>query len=157
MNNKDQIIENSNFYTKITNKILSLIILSISISLFLILFSFNPEDPGWGMVSDNITKNYFGETGALLSGIIIKEFGLLPGLLSSIILFIWSLKFFNGSKIKLFKIKLLAFILMIFFASLGGTYFETHLIQKLHLNFAILSQNGLPEWLLSIFSNNFQS
>ena len=155
MNNKDQIIENSNFYTKITNKILSLIILSISISLFLILFSFNPEDPGWGMVSDNITKNYFGETGALLSGIIIKEFGLLPGLLSSIILFIWSLKFFNGSKIKLFKIKLLAFILMIFFASLGGTYFETHLIQKLHLNFAILSQNGLPEWLLSIFSNNF--
>ena len=155
MNNKDQIIENSNFYTKITNKILSLIILSISISLFLILFSFNPEDPGWGMVSDNITKNYFGETGALLSGIIIKEFGLLPGLLSSIILFIWSLKFFNGSKIKLFKIKLLAFILMIFLGSLGGAYFETHLIQKLHLNFAILSQNGLPEWLLSIFSNNF--
>ena len=145
MNNKDQIIENSNFYTKITNKILSLIILSISISSFLILFSFNPEDPGWGMVSDNITKNFYGETGALLSGIIIKEFGLLPGLLSSIILFIWSLKLFNGSKIKLFKIKLLAFILMIFLGSLGGTYFETHLIQKLHLNFAILSQNGLPE------------
>ena len=107
MNNKDQVIENNNFYIKITNKILSLILSFTSISIFLILFSFNPEDPGWGVFSENIPRNFYGETGAFLSGLVIREFGFLPGLLLSLILFIWSLKFFNGSKIKLLKIKIL--------------------------------------------------
>ena len=69
-----------------------------------------------------------------------------PGLLISLLLFIWSLKFFNGSKIKFFKIKFLSIIFIIFFSSLGGSYFETHLIQNLNLDFSIISQNGLSEW-----------
>ena len=93
-------------------------------------------------------RNLYGKTGAYLSGLIIREFGLFPGLLISLLLFIWSLKFFNGSKIKFFKIKFLSIIFMVFFSSLGGSYFETQLIQNLNLNFSIISQNGLSEWFL---------
>ena len=41
---------------------------------------------------------------------------------------------------------------MIFLSSIGGTYLETNIIQKLSLNFPIFSQNGLSEWLLLICS-----
>ena len=153
MNNKDQVIENSNFYIKITNKILSFILSFISISIFLILFSFHPEDSGWGVFSENIPRNLYGETGAFFSGMVIREFGLLPGLLFSLLLFIWSLKFFNGSKIYYFKIKILTIIFMIIFSSLGGSYLETLLIQKFNLTFPIISQNGLSEWFLLNFTN----
>ena len=57
-NNKDYIyMENSNFYTRIINKILSSILFFSSVSIFLVLFSFHPEDPSWGVVSENISKN----------------------------------------------------------------------------------------------------
>ena len=146
-------MENSNFYTRITNKILSSILLFISISIFLVLFSFNPEDPGWGVVSDNITKNFYGKIGSFFSGFVIREFGILPGLSISSILFIWSLKLFNQTKIKFFKTKLFTTILMIFLSSLGGAYLELHIISKLNLNLPILSQEGLSEWFLIKFSN----
>jgi len=42
---------------------------------------------------------------------------------------------------------------MVFFSSLGGSYFETQLIQKLNINFPIISQNGLSEWFLVNFTN----
>ena len=71
------------------NKFIFIILFFISISLLLILFSFNPEDSGWGVVSENDTKNLYGETGAYLSGLVIREFGLLPGLLLSLLLFVW--------------------------------------------------------------------
>ena len=105
MNNKDQVIDHSNFYVKITKKIFSLILLITSISFFIILFSFHPEDSGWGVISDNVSKNFYGDIGSFFSGLVIREFGLLPGLLFSLILFIWSLKIFNETKIKYFKIK----------------------------------------------------
>ena len=41
---------------------------------------------------------------------------------------------------------------MIFFACIGGSYFERQLIQIFNLNLPILSQNGLSEWLLLIFT-----
>ena len=154
MNNKDQVINNSNFYIRITNKIMSLILSFTSISIFLILLTFHPEDSGWGVFSANIPKNLFGETGAFLSGLVIRELGLLPGLLFSLLLFIWSLKFFNGSKIIFFKIKILTVTFMITFSSLGGSYLETLLIQKFNLTFPIINQNGLSEWLLLNLTNN---
>ena len=98
--------------------------------------------------SEDIPRNLYGGSGAFLSGIVIREFGLLPGFLFSLLLFIWSLKFFNGSKINFFKIKILTVIFMIIFSSLGGSYLETYLIQKFNLTFPILNQNGLSEWLL---------
>ena len=42
---------------------------------------------------------------------------------------------------------------MIFLSSIGGTYLETNIIQKLNLNFPIFSQDGLSEWLLLNCSN----
>ena len=146
-------MENSNFYIKITNKIFSIILFFSSISIFLVLFSFHPEDPGWGVVSENIPKNFYGEIGSFFSGLVIREFGILPGLFLSSILFIWSLKLFNETKIKFFKTKLLTIFFMIFLSSLGGTYLEIHITQKLNLNLPMLSQTGLSEWLLLNCSN----
>ncbi len=152
MNNKNQLIENSKFYIKITNKLFFSILCFSSISIFLILFSFHPEDPGWGIIAEKSSKNFFGEIGSYLSGLIIKEFGILPGLLFSLILFIWSLKFFNGAKINFFKIKFLCIFFMIFLSSLGGTYAEEYLIEKLNLNLAFLNQSGLSDWFALKFS-----
>ena len=81
-------MEKSNFYIKIINKILSSILFFGSTSFFLVLFSFHPEDPGWGVVSENVPKNFYGEIGSFFSGLVIREFGILPGLLLSSILFI---------------------------------------------------------------------
>ncbi len=145
-------MEKSDFYIKIINKILSSILFFSSVSFFVILFSFHPEDPGWGVVSENIPKNFYGEIGSFFSGLVVREFGVLPGLLLSSIIFIWSLKLFNETKIKFFKTKIFTIIFMIFLSSIGGTYLETNIIQKLSLNFPIFSQNGLSEWLLLIFS-----
>ena len=146
-------MENSNFYIKIINKIFSIILFFSSISIFLVLFSFHPEDPGWGVVSENIPKNFYGEIGSFFSGLVIREFGILPGLFLSSILFIWSLKLFNETKIKFFKTKLVTIFFMIFLSSLGGTYLEINIIQKLNLNLPMLSQTGLSEWLLLNCSN----
>ena len=146
-------MEKSSFYIKIINKILSLILFFSSTLFFLILFSFHPEDPGWGIVSENVPKNLYGETGSFIAGLVIREFGILPGLLLSIVLFMWSLKLFNETKINFFKTKILTIIFMIFLGSIGGTYLETNIIQKLNLNLPLFSQNGLSEWLLLSFSS----
>ena len=106
-------MEKSNFYIKIIKKILFMILFFVSISFFLVLFSFHPEDPGWGIVSENIPKNFYGEIGSFFSSLVIREFGILPGLLFSSILFIWSLKLFNETNIKFFKTKVCAIIFMI--------------------------------------------
>ena len=146
-------MENSSFYIKIINKVLSSILFISAISFFLILFSFHPEDPGWGVVSENVSKNLYGEIGSFISGLVIREFGVLPGLLFSSILLIWSLKLFNGTNIKFFKVKTFTIIFVIFLSSIGGTYIETNIIQKLNINFPIFNQKGLTEWLLITFSS----
>ena len=146
-------MENSNFYIKITNKIFSIILFFSSISIFLVLFSFHPEDTGWGIVSENTPKNFYGEIGSFFSGLVIREFGILPGLFLSSILFIWSLKLFNETKIKFFKTKLVTIFFMTFLSSLGGSYLEINITQKLNLNLSMLSQTGLSEWLLLNCSN----
>ena len=145
-------MEKSNFYIKTINKILSLILFLISISFFIVLFSFHPKDPGWGIVSDNVPKNFYGEIGAYISGLVIREFGILPGLLFSSILFTWSLKLFNETNIKFFKTKVFAIIFIILLSSIGGTYLETSIIQKLNFDFPVFSQDGLSEWLLLAIS-----
>ena len=116
MVNKDQkqeILENQTI-SRIIKKILSIILLFFSISLVLILITFNPVDQGWGVISENYPTNLFSELGAWLSGFIIRELGIFPGLLLSLILFIWSLKLFNNSAMNFLKTKLSAIFLMIF-------------------------------------------
>ncbi len=150
-------MEKKSIYIKTTNKILSSILFLSSISFFLVLFSFNPEDPGWGVVSDNIPKNFYGEIGSFFSGLVIREFGILPGLFLSSILFMWSLKIFNETVISSFKTKLFTIVFMTIFSSLGGTYIEIHIIQKLNLNLPVTSQTGMSEWLLSNCSNKISN
>ena len=150
---KDQEIVGTPILSEIIKKSLAILLLFSSISLVLILITFNPLDTGWGIVSETLPTNLYKEIGAWLSGFIIKEFGIFPGLLSSLILFIWSLKFFNSSNINYFKTKLLMIFIMIFLSSLGGTYIENILINSLKLNFSIINQTGLSEWFLLHFSS----
>ena len=150
---KNQEIVGTPILSEIIKKSLAILLLFSSISLVSILITFNPLDTGWGIVSENLPTNLYKEIGAWLSGFIIKEFGIFPGLLSSLILFIWSLKFFNSSNINYFKTKLLMIFIMIFLSSLGGTYIENILINSLKLNFSIINQTGLSEWFLLYFSS----
>ncbi len=141
------------FLINILNKSLAIFLFIISISLFLILFSFNPNDPAWGLVTGEIPTNLFNQTGALISGFIIRQFGIFPGVLASLVFFIWGLKLFNKSKINFLKLKILTFLFMIFFGSVGGAYIESILNNQLNLRFPIINQNGLAELISLYFSN----
>ena len=150
---KDQEIEGNLFVIGIIKKILSTLLLFFSISLMAIMLTFNSTDKGWGVVSDKTPTNLYNEIGAWLSGIIVKELGVFPGFLLSLILVIWSLKLFNNSKITFLKIKLSAIFLLVSLSSIGGTYLESILVKTFNLNFPLISQRGLSEWLLLYFSN----
>ena len=149
----DQEIEENLVIIGIGKKILSILLLFFSILFTTIIFTFNSADKGWGVVSDKTPANLYGEIGAWLSGLIVKEFGIFPGFLLSLILVIWSLKLFNNSKITFLKIKLSAIFLLVFLSSIGGTYLESILVKTFNLNFPLISQRGLSEWLLLNFSN----
>ena len=150
---KDQEIEENLVVVGIIKKILSILLLFFSISLMAIMLTFNSTDKGWGVVSDKTPTNLYNEIGAWLSGIIVKELGVFPGFLLSLILVIWSLKLFNNSKITFLKIKLSAIFLLVSLSSIGGTYLESILVKTFNLNFPLISQLGLSEWLLLNFSN----
>ena len=92
-------VKEKSFLNNILNKSLAILLFIISISLFLILFSFNPNDPAWGLVTGEIPTNLYNQTGALISGFIIRQFGIFPGVLASLVFFIWGLKLFNKSKL----------------------------------------------------------
>ena len=150
-------MEKNSFYIKIINKILSMILFFVSVSFFLVLFSFHPEDPGWGVITENVPKNFYGEIGSFFSGFVIREIGILPGLLLSSILFVWSLKLFNETNIKFIKTKFFAILFTIFLSSFGGTYIETNINQRLNFNLPIFNQNGLSEWLFLTSSNKISN
>ena len=146
-------VKEKSFLTNVLIKSLAIVLFILSISLFLILFSFNPNDPAWGLVTGEIPTNLYNKTGALISGFIIRQFGIFPGILASLVFFIWALKLFNKSKINFLKLKILTFLFMIFFGSVGGAYFELILNNQLNLSFSIMNQNGLAELISSYFSN----
>ncbi|MDC0548481.1 DNA translocase FtsK 4TM domain-containing protein [Alphaproteobacteria bacterium] len=141
---------NEEIQEKLTNKVFNsfftLILLFTSISFCLILVSFSPDDPSWGFASNKIPTNFYNTYGAWIAGFVIREFGIFPGLLTSVVLFIWSLKLFNRSDFKFLKIKLFAFLLMIIFSACGGVYVEGVLNNNLQLEHPIINQNGLAEW-----------
>ena len=131
---------------KVFHSVFTLILLFTSISFCLILVSFSPDDPSWGFASNKIPTNLYNSYGAWIAGFVIREFGIFPGLLSSVVLFIWSIKLFNRSAFKFLKIKLFTFLLMIIFSTLGGTYLEDVINNNLQLKHPIINQNGLAEW-----------
>ena len=123
--------------TKIFYSGFSFILLFISISLCLMLISFSPDDPSWGFKSNKIPINFYNVYGAWIAGFIIREFGIFPGLLTSLVLFIWSLKLFNRSDFKFIKVKIFVFFLNDFFSSIGGAYFEDLLYNDFQLKLSI--------------------
>ena len=131
---------------KVFHSVFTLILLFSSISFCLILVSFSPDDPSWGFASNKIPTNLYNSYGAWIAGFVIREFGIFPGLLSSLVLFIWSIKLFNRSTFKFLKLKLFTFLLMIIFSTLGGTYLEDVINNNLQLKHPIINQNGLAEW-----------
>ena len=152
MNKLDKQIQEK-LSTKIFHLGLAFTLFFASISLCLIVISFSPDDTGWGFRSSKIPMNYYDIYGAWLAGFVVREFGIFPGFLTSLVLFMWSLKLFNRSNFKFIKLKLLTFLLMIFFSALGGAYFEELLYNIFQVELSIINQNGLSELIFLKLSN----
>jgi DNA segregation ATPase FtsK/SpoIIIE-like protein len=139
---------------KVVKKSMFMLLFSLSVTIFLSLATFNPDDQGWGVVSVNEPTNFFGETGAWVSGLIIREFGFIPGLLLVFVLFIWSLKLFNRSTINFIKIKVLSLLLMIIVGSLGDAYLEILISEFISSQISTIFQEGYSDWIFIFFSEN---
>jgi S-DNA-T family DNA segregation ATPase FtsK/SpoIIIE len=139
---------------KVVKKSMFMLLFSLSVTIFLSLATFNPDDQGWGVVSVNESTNFFGETGAWVSGLIIREFGFIPGLLLVFVLFIWSLKLFNRSTINFIKIKILSLLLMIIVGSLGDAYLEILISEFISSQIPTIFQEGYSDWIFIFFSEN---
>src|SRR5210317_118902 len=150
--------QNDMLESKLLDKLLKnsmfMLLFSLSITIFLSLVTFNPDDQGWGVVSVNESTNFFGETGAWVSGLIIREFGFIPGLLLVFVLFIWSLKLFNRSTINFIKLKILSLLLMIISGSLGDAYLEILISEFISLQISTFFQEGYSDWLFIFFTDN---
>ncbi|MDA9882433.1 DNA translocase FtsK 4TM domain-containing protein [Alphaproteobacteria bacterium] len=140
----DKVIKNSMF----------MLLFSLSISIFLSLVTFNPDDQGWGVVSVKDSTNFFGETGAWVSGLIIREFGFIPGFLLIFVLLTWSLKLFNRSTINFIKLKILSLLLMIVSGSLGDAYLEILIFEFISSQIPTIFQEGYSDWIFIFFSKN---
>jgi len=150
---KNDMLE-SKLLDKVVKKSMFMLLFSLSVTIFLSLATFNPDDQGWGVVSVNESTNFFGETGAWVSGLIIREFGFIPGLLLVFVLFIWSLKLFNRSTINFIKLKILSLLLMIISGSLGDAYLEILISEFISSQISTFFQEGYSDWLFIFFTDN---
>ena len=157
MNETENDMLESILLDKVVKKSMFLLLFSLSVTIFLSLATFNPDDQGWGVVSVNKSTNFFGETGAWVSGLIIREFGFIPGLLLVFVLFIWSLKLFNRSTINFIKIKILSLLLMIITGSLGDAYLEILISEFISSQISTIFQEGYSDWIFIFFSKNFSN
>ena len=145
------------FLDQIFKKSMMMILFCVSIAIFLSLLTFNPNDPGWGVVSVQESNNIFGEVGSWISSLIIREFGLIPGLLVSFVLFIWSLKLFNKSNINYFKLKFLSLFLFIVLGSFSDAYLEQLITKYINYQNSTFFQEGYSDWVFTLFSKNISS
>jgi DNA segregation ATPase FtsK/SpoIIIE-like protein len=145
------------FLDLILKKSMMILLFLVSTAIFLSLLTFNPDDPGWGVVSMIEPKNIFGEPGSWISSLIIREFGIIPGFLVCFVLFTWSLKLFNGSIINYFKPKALCLFLLVILGSLSDSNLELLIIKYLHYENSSLFQEGYSDWVFAHFSKNMSS
>ena len=134
-----------------------LLLFCVSIAIFLSLLTFNPDDPGWGVVSLKESSNILGGVGSWISSLIIREFGLIPGFLLCFVLFIWSLKLFNSSIVKYFKLKVLSLILFVVLGSLSDAYLELLITKYISFQNSSYFQEGYSDWIFTLFSKNISS
>ena len=149
-------IENK-FLNQIFKKSMMLLLFFVSIAIFLSLLTFNPDDPGWGVVSLKDSSNILGGVGSWISSLIIREFGLIPGFLLCFVLFIWSLKLFNSSIVKYFKLKVLSLILFVVLGSLSDAYLELLITKYISFQNSSYFQEGYSDWIFTLFSKNISS
>jgi DNA segregation ATPase FtsK/SpoIIIE-like protein len=154
MNETQNDMLESKLLDKVVKNSMFMLLFSLSITIFLSLVTFNPDDQGWGVVSVNESTNFFGETGAWVSGLIIREFGFLTGLLFVSVLFIWSLKFFNSSTINFLKLKILSLLLMIIAGSFGDAYLEILTSEFISSQIFTIFQEGYSDWIFIFVSEN---
>ncbi|MDC1034976.1 DNA translocase FtsK 4TM domain-containing protein [Alphaproteobacteria bacterium] len=154
MNETQNDMLESKLLDKVVKNSMFMLLFSLSITIFLSLVTFNPDDQGWGVVSVNESTNFFGETGAWVSGLIIREFGFLTGLLFVSVLFIWSLKFFNSSTINFIKFKTLSLLLMIIAGSFGDAYLEILTSEFISSQIFTIFQEGYSDWIFIFVSEN---
>ena len=67
--------------------------------------SFNFNETGWRVVSSIETKNYFGVLGSYISGLLLKEFGILVPIFLSLIFFLYGFKYLKCQTIQKFCLK----------------------------------------------------
>ena len=73
-----------------------LILLLCGLFVFISLWTYSPNDPGFGKLqSGNIIKNFFGQPGALISSILIFLFGLYPYVIGLFLTFLGQLFLFG--------------------------------------------------------------
>ena len=145
------------FLNQIFKKSMMLLLFCVSIAIFLSLLTFNPDDPGWGVVSLKESSNILGGVGSWISSLIIREFGLMPGFLLCFVLFIWSLKLFNSSIVKYFKLKVLSLILFVVLGSLSDAYLELLITKYISFQNSSYFQEGYSDWIFTLFSKNISS
>ena len=145
------------FLNQIFKKSMMLLLFFVSIAIFLSLLTFNPDDPGWGVVSLKESSNILGGAGSWISSLIIREFGLIPGFLLCFVLFIWSLKLFNSSIVKFFKLKVLSLILFVVLGSLSDAYLELLITKYISFQNSSYFQEGYSDWIFTLFSKNISS
>ena len=145
------------FLNQIFKKSMMLLLFCVSIAIFLSLLTFNPDDPGWGVVSLKESSNILGGVGSWISSLIIREFGLIPGFLLCFVLFIWSLKLFNSSIVKYFKLKVLSLILFVVLGSLSDAYLELLITKYISFQNSSYFQEGYSDWIFTLFSKNISS
>ena len=145
------------FLNQIFKKSMMLLLFFVSIAIFLSLLTFNPDDPGWGVVSLKESSNILGGVGSWISSLIIREFGLIPGFLLCFVLFIWSLKLFNSSIVKYFKLKVLSLILFVVLGSLSDAYLELLITKYISFQNSSYFQEGYSDWIFTLFSKNISS
>ena len=145
------------FLNQIFKKSMMLLLFFVSIAIFLSLLTFNPDDPGWGVVSLKESSNVLGGVGSWISSLIIREFGLIPGFLLCFVLFIWSLKLFNSSIVKYFKLKVLSLILFVVLGSLSDAYLELLITKYISFQNSSYFQEGYSDWIFTLFSKNISS
>ena len=145
------------FLNQIFKNSVMLLLFFVSIAIFLSLLTFNPDDPGWGVVSLKESSNILGGAGSWISSLIIREFGLIPGFLLCFVLFIWSLKLFNSSIVKYFKLKVLSLILFVVLGSLSDAYLELLITKYISFQNSSYFQEGYSDWIFTLFSKNISS
>ena len=145
------------FLNQIFKKSMMLLLFFVSIAIFLSLLTFNPDDPGWGVVSLKESSNILGGAGSWISSLIIREFGLIPGFLLCFVLFIWSLKLFNSAIVKYFKLKVLSLILFVVLGSLSDAYLELLITKYISFQNSSYFQEGYSDWIFTLFSKNISS